>query len=154
MKLPKIIRGLKTGCSKLQRPEMKDWQKIMQMLRKNSRTKISEISKATGLPRTAIDMKLKCIKDSCIKRFVTLIDFRKIGYKERVIFLLKTWETELPDMSPVNNMTKIRGNYSIIIDCYFRNNEDALSYLESLEKYHPRAHYIVEEIACEEFLAR
>jgi len=133
---------------------MKDLQKILSILRKNSRTKISEMSKETGLQRTSIDIKLRHLKNSCIKRFVTLLDFRKLGYQERMIILLKTWETELPNMSPVNNMAKISGDYGIIIDCYFRKNEDALSYLESLERYCPRAHYVVEEIACEEFLTK
>lgn len=133
---------------------MEDLQKILRILRKNSRAKISEMSRETGLRRTSIEMNLKQLKDQCIKRFVTLLDFRKIGYQERVIILLKTWETEIPNMSPVNSMTKISGDYGIMIDCYFRKNEEALSYLESLERYCPRAHYIVECIACEEFLAK
>ncbi len=125
-------------------------EKILRLLRSNARTKISEISQQLKIPRTRVTTKLRDLKLTCIKKFVSLIYFDKLGYKERVVFFIRSPTLSLTNFNPVNNLCKLRGKHNWMIECYFKNNEETATYMESLEKYKPKIYNIVEEISHEE----
>lgn len=115
-------------------------------LRKNSRTSISKITRGSYLKFRNCEI--------FIKKFVTLMDFSKLGYPIRVIFLLNTKDLTCINLRPVNNLTKLAGKYNLLIECYFKNSEGEIEYEKTLKPYKPRKHYIVNEICHEEFLTR
>lgn len=127
-------------------------QKILNLLRKNSRTSIAEISKQIAIPAATAYSSFHRLEPKYVKKFVPILDFPKLGYNMRAAFFIKTNSIKNIDTDPVNSITKLQGKHNIMLECIFRNNEEAIKYAESLKKYKPKTYHLVEEVCAEEFL--
>lgn len=127
-------------------------QKILNLLRKNSRTSIAELSKKLAISAATAYSRFHHLNPRYVKRFVPILDFPKLGYTMRTAFFLKTNNTKGINTGPVNSMTKLQGKHNIMLECIFKNNEEAVKYAESLKRYKPRIYHLVEEVCTEEFI--
>ncbi len=127
-------------------------QKILNQLRKNSRLSITEISKKIAIPAATAYGRFHRLKPKYVKRFVPILDFPKLGYNMRTAFFLNANSTKGIDTDPVNSMTTLQGKHNIMLECVFRNNEEAVRYAEGLKRYKPRTYHLVEEVCTEEFI--
>ena len=62
---------------------------ILNHLRGDSRKSLAEISRNTGIPISTVFDKLVWLEKKVINRYVSLLDFQKIGYGIKVNMLFK-----------------------------------------------------------------
>lgn len=130
---------------------MKNLKHVLNELRKNARIPMTEISKKHGISKGSTYIQLGNLKKKYITKFVTLINFAKIGYPTRVVCFLNMPNRQLPSEDNINTATKLSGKHNLMIEYCFRNNEEANKLFETLEDYKPKMYHIVEDISSEEF---
>lgn len=135
--------------------------KIISLLRKNSREKITNISRKTKIPVSTVYDKIRSHEKKLIKKNTSLLDFSKLGYNLRVHFLLRTSQREKIEQfslqhNNVNSVFRIDGDYDYSMDCIFRNMAEVQSFLGyvnsnfAIEKM--SVCYVLDEIVREKFL--
>ncbi|MFH0752794.1 MAG: winged helix-turn-helix transcriptional regulator [archaeon] len=133
---------------------MKTHEKILNELRTNSRTAITEISRKLGISKTTTYSQFIYVNKTFIKRFITLLNFPKIGYLTRVVFFLKINSLKNIDTTHINSITQLHGKHNILLECLFKDNEEAIKYAETLKKHKPKIYHLVETVCEEEFLLK
>ncbi len=140
-------------------------QKILSCLRNNARERLTDISKATGVPVSTIHDKLKSSYEGVITKMTAILDLRKLGYTARACIILKAGRQDrdglqvfLEDSPAVNNLFKINNGYDFMIEGVFKNLQDLEDFNEELEdkfKIESRqVYYIIEDIRREVFLSK
>ncbi|HID39145.1 MAG TPA: Lrp/AsnC family transcriptional regulator, partial [Calditrichaeota bacterium] len=88
--------------------------KIIDMLQKNARTPYTQIAKEVGLSEGAIRKRVDALeKNGIIRKYVAVIDPRKVGYNSITILGLDTEPTKL--LSVANKVAKIKGARNVYI---------------------------------------
>ena len=67
--------------------------KLLTYFRNNARKPLTRISRETRIPVSTIFDKLKTYEKLFIKKYTTLIDFRKVGFDIHVVMLFKIGKT-------------------------------------------------------------
>lgn len=132
-------------------------------LRLDSRASLTNISRKTKIPISTLYDRLKYHEGELIQKHTTILNFNLLGYKARVQLLLKTpvekreqLKNFLKVHENINNVWKITGKYDLFVEGYFQSINFAEEFVESIEKEYETeydAHYIVEDIRREGFLA-
>ena len=111
---------------------------IVILLRKNSRTKLTDISERCDLPLTTAYMKLANIEKMNIK-YTTLVDFKDFGFFARNKMAIKVGqherqalETYLMSAKNVNNMYVINNGFDFFIETVFPSKVDFRSFVEDI----------------------
>lgn len=135
-------------------------QLILSELRKNSRQHLSKIAEKLELPTSTVFDNYKLIS-GCIKRYVSLVDFGKLGYSLRINFIFRIKNSGIVKSfllkhKNINSIYRINNKHTILVECFFRNMGEAYKFKEALQdkgaaKIDMR--YIIEEIKKENFLA-
>lgn len=138
--------------------------KILSALRSNARETLTNISRKTGIPISSIFDRLNKLEaEGIILRHTSLLDWKKIGFKIRVLLLLKIDVKRKDDVEKwfkekqrVNNISRINGNLSLIIEALFRDSAELQAFLDSFKKTFREVdisvHHIVEALKQEGFL--
>jgi len=128
---------------------------ILSHLRENSRESLAEISRKTGIAVTTVyDILHRLKRKNVVDRYVTLLDFPKMGFSVRVNLVLKTdKKTELINFlknNPnINSIHKITNGDGFLVDAVFRNLIEYEFFKEDIEKFELmtfKEHYIIDEI--------
>ena len=135
--------------------------KIISLLRRNSREKITSISRKTKIPVSTVYDRIKANNGKIIKKNVSLIDFSKLGYSIRMHLLLRTSQRDkIENFSlknqNVNSVFRIDGDYDYSLDCIFKDMGEIQEFLNivnssfAIEKM--SICYVLDEIVREKFL--
>ena len=115
--------------------------KVLQELRNNSRARLTEISKRTGIPVSTIHDKLKSRYEGIITKMTCLVDFRQLGYTARAFVTLKVEKKDrdalreyLEKNPSVNNIFKINNGYDFMIEGVFKYLQDLEEFSEILDE--------------------
>ena len=134
---------------------------ILNHLRKDSRKSLSKISKETGIPLSTVFDNLRKLEKKIIKRYVSLIDFSKIGYDLEVSFILDAGngKDELKQFlilnHNVNSILSLGGRFDFLIECIFKDMKELENFKDKLDRYDikgKKEHHIIEEIKIEGFI--
>ena len=133
--------------------------RMLKEFRRNSRSKLTDISKKTNIPVTTLFERMKTLNEYFIKN-TTLIDFSKLDYPLMIMYIIKIsdemkerFKKDIEKNPNLNNMHRISGKYNYLIESYFKTLKEANEFYEFLNKYSDSIieHQIINEIKKEEF---
>ncbi|MBL7050786.1 Lrp/AsnC family transcriptional regulator [Candidatus Woesearchaeota archaeon] len=136
---------------------------ILSHLRGDSRKSLAEISRDTGIPISTIFDKLIKLEKGVIMRYVSLLDFQKLGYGIKVNFMFKLdqdiseFKRFLMMHKKVNSISRLSGDFDFLAECVFENMKELTEFSESLDKFKisdKQEYHLIDEIKVEGFNAR
>jgi DNA-binding Lrp family transcriptional regulator len=112
--------------------------KIIDVLKKNSRTAIRDIAKKTGLrPSTVHDRIIKLKNDNVIEKFTVKLNNKKIG-ENFIVFMFITTNNDLDKTffsnSHIKEVFGVTGEYDLILKLKFANIEQFNKYVINLRR--------------------
>lgn len=134
---------------------------ILSHLRKDSRKSLARISRETGIPLSTVFDNVGKLEKGVIRRYVSLINFSKIGYNLKVNFILKSGgkKEELKQFlisnQNVNSLLRLSGEFNFLVECIFKDMKDLEEFNDKLDGYDirgKREHHIIDEIKTEGFI--
>tara|TARA_Y100000310_G_scaffold345723_1_gene468833 strand:- start:6149 stop:6577 length:429 start_codon:yes stop_codon:yes gene_type:complete len=133
---------------------------ILTHLRKDARTTMADIAKATETPISTVFEKLKKHNQTTIKKFTTILDFPKLGYNIRKKILVSALEPDevihFLNLHPnVNSLYKTNNGFNIVADCIFKEMNTWYDFKQKLYLHsitETKIIDITDEIKREEFL--
>ncbi|MBN2457742.1 Lrp/AsnC family transcriptional regulator [Candidatus Woesearchaeota archaeon] len=137
---------------------------LLSLLRQDSRMRLTEISKKTGIPVSTIFERMKSYDQQFISKYTCLLNYDSIGYSTRVSILLKVGKDErngvaqhLKKKQNVNSIYRVNNGFDFIVEALFMNIMELNEFCEDIEdKFRVKSiqvHYIVEELKREGFLS-
>lgn len=140
-------------------------QKILAMLRNNSRETLTHMSRKTQIPVSTIFDRLIRFNKGIITKHTSLVDFQELGYNARASVMIKANPINKDELheylrkhSNVNSMFKINNGFDFMIDIVFSNMRELEQFVQELDldfKIRTKIiYYIIEEVKQEEFLAK
>jgi DNA-binding Lrp family transcriptional regulator len=137
----------------------KKQRQILSELRSNSRQHLSKIACKLNMPNSTVFDNYK-ILSYYIKKYVTLVDFEKIGYSLKINFIFSIKNNEiigfLKKQQNINSIYMVNNKKTLLAECFFRNISEAYEFKEKLQEEGCQKidmRYIIEEIKKENFLA-
>ena len=136
---------------------------ILSHLRKNSRQKLTEISKKTGIPVSTVHDRIRTHERKTVQKHTTLIDFAKLGFNAKVNMAIKSGNSKeelqkfLSEHASTNTLYKINHNFDFLGEFIFKDLNEAYGFMENIEKaFGARTQFmnVIEEIKKEEFLSK
>jgi DNA-binding Lrp family transcriptional regulator len=133
---------------------------ILNHLRIDSRKSLAEISRNTEIPISTIFDKLLKLEKNVIKRYVSLLDFQKLGYSVKVHFMFKIGEDIdkfkkfLIDHKKINSISKLSGGFDFLVEGIFKDMKELTEFSEDLDEFNildKKEHHLVDEIKVEGF---
>lgn len=135
---------------------------IVSNLRENCREPLTKLSRKTRIPVTTLFEKLKSYDGNLIRKFTSIVDFAKLGYKTKAQVLIKplpetknSVEEFLQKNKKVNSLYKTGTNYEYLAEVIcidLQDFHDFLSQLESLKLQQKEVLFVVDDLKREEFL--
>ena len=135
----------------------------MSELRRDSRQKLTKISKLVHIPISTIFDRLKIFEDNVIKKNTVLLNFSSLGFNARANICMKVAKDKRDDLKKfllthqnVNSLYKTTNNYDYIAETVFKNLQEMEKFLERLEdkfSIEKEVFYIIEDIKREGFLS-
>lgn len=130
----------------------------------NGRIKLTQISRATGLPVSTIHERLRTYQSKGYVRPICLIDFEKLGFGSRAHVLMdveqKDKEVLLQFLSihpNVNTLFRINNGWTLLMECVFPSMIRLEEFLEGIGRRYiilkKEVHYTLKEIKREGFEA-
>ncbi|MEK6853900.1 MAG: Lrp/AsnC family transcriptional regulator [Nanoarchaeota archaeon] len=137
---------------------------LLAQLRKNSRTKLTRMSREIDIPVSTIFERLKGPLRKYIKRFTCLMNNSEVGFNSRATIILKVDKEQKEEIRAflekhqnVNSLYRINNGYDFLLDTIFGQMIDLEEFIEQLEKRfrikHKEVYFIIDEIKQEGFLA-
>ncbi len=113
-------------------------QKIIEELRKDSRSTISEIAKRTGIRNSTVHARIqKLVKDKVIEGFTIRTDDRLMS-ENFVVFVLVNTEHDIPATVFRNPRIKevfgVTGEFDLILKCKFSDIEEFNTFILEFRK--------------------
>lgn len=124
-------------------------QKILSLLRSNSRTGALDCARILGVPKSTVHERIAKLLRAGV-RCTPLIDFGKLGYSVAVIFITP-FQKELVEHPSVNTAQQISPNL-LYLECYFTSFAELESFKEGLHA--ARFFHIVDTLKREGMLAK
>lgn len=132
--------------------------RIINLLRKNSRTTLSRMSKELNIPVSTIFESIKKI-DNYILKHSSIINNNELGFSIKAHMLIKSKNKEktkafLESHKSTNNLHTAIGDYDLCIESIFKDMKDFENFKEKVKDYTKdiKYHFIVDEIKKEGFL--
>jgi DNA-binding Lrp family transcriptional regulator len=112
---------------------------LLQELRNNARKSFAKIGREHKLSTDKIFETYDELKKEPITKHVTLIDFKKIGYGQRNLLLIKAKKKEqlqkfLKQHSNINNIHSVK-EFDLSCETIFKNMKEYYEFLEQLELF-------------------
>lgn len=106
---------------------------LINILRQNSRTKISKLSRKLNIPLNTLYSQFEKLSSSLIKKNVTLLNYTKLGYERWIVVLNSSYPLEFnKHHESVNNI--YRTNKGYLLDCVVKNNDSFKKFIFSLKE--------------------
>jgi len=113
---------------------------IIRKLRQDARSSLAQLSREMNIPVSTIHDWVKSFENKTIKRYTTLLDFRKLGFNSRAYIALKTemdtrelLQQFLQDHSNVNSIYIINHQFDFLIEVIFKHIVELKNFIETLE---------------------
>lgn len=137
--------------------------KLIAALRKNGRQNIKNMAIESNLPASTMYDLLHKLEENGILEHKSKVAFDKIGYPTRIWVAVKTvpanrevLKQHLMKNPNVNNVFRINSGFDFHFEGVFRNQKDALDFLEALEHEHQivqkNVYTVIDTIQHESFL--
>ncbi len=138
---------------------------LLVQLRKDARRSLSEIGRKAKMPISTVHDRMKKIKTEQIKKYTSIVDFKRLGFNCRAHVVLRLANKDdrgeirehLLRNQNVNSLYKINNGYDFLTEVVFRDMSDLDRFMENLdEKFKIRekkVYYIIEDVAREVFLS-
>lgn len=138
---------------------------IISHLRNDARKKISKISEQINIPITTVYDKVRAHEKRFVKKYVTLLDFSKLGFMSSAHLALKIEKNSrdalqkyLLEMPNINTLYRINFGCDFLAEGIFRNSAELQDFTELIEeKFHANEIHVfntIEELKKEEFLSK
>lgn len=136
---------------------------IVRHLRKDSRIKLTELSRTLNIPVTTLYSKLRKYQNNLVRKNTCLVDFTKFGYHKSIYLILKAKEKKselesfLNQHPCINSLIRINYGFDFLAEGIFRNEKEISQFLEVLENNFQaeiQMHNVIEEIKKESFLVK
>jgi len=113
---------------------------ILEFLQEDSKITIREIAEKTEMSQTAIRSRIQKLEDNLIKKYMAIIDCKKLGYREMVMASLRVnsrrpigqMKEEIEKMDKIKYAYIITGDYPIFIMAKCLDHEDSMKLIENL----------------------
>ena len=136
---------------------------VLTELRKDSRQRLTEISRQTRIPVSTLFDRVKTYKGGLVTKFTALLNFALFGFNTRATIILKVNKPSRERIKRflwhhprVNSLYKINNGYDYMIEGLFYNVKELEYFLEELETrfdvLRNEVYYIIEDIKRESFL--
>ena len=136
---------------------------LLSCLRTNSREKLTNISKKTGIPISTLFEMLKEVQGQVITKSTVLLDFSSLGYHTHAYVFLKIGENDkekfrqyLICAEDVNSLYKINNGWDFVLETVHKNIKELDGFLEGISKKfnieNKKIHYLVDEVKKEGFM--
>jgi DNA-binding Lrp family transcriptional regulator len=111
---------------------------LLNEIRKNSRSSITEISQKVNVPISTLFENLKKLESKVIKKYTSIPDYGKLNFSIITTILVKTKNKDillegLKDNPNVNNIERISNGYDILIQAIFSDMKEMHSFLEIID---------------------
>ncbi len=138
--------------------------RLLVHLRNDARKSLSIISRETGIPVTTLFTMLQRLEEEIITKYVSLIDFGRMGFGVRAFMAVKCPEKGRDDVRKfiigsrnVDSVFRTNDGFDFLFEAVFRNMSELDDFIEGLDDFRLKklaVHHIIEEYAKEEFLTR
>ncbi len=136
---------------------------ILAHLRRNSRLKLTDMSKKTGIPISTIYDRMSSLKPYFLRKHTAIINFEQLGFMTRVKIAMKinrdqrkALENFLVKHENINNVFKINNGYDYMIEAIFRNVRELDDFTDDIETRFTfetkTTYFVIEDILRESFL--
>ena len=113
---------------------------ILELLQEDAKITIREIAEKTDKSATAIRGRIQRLEKELIKKYMAIIDCRKLGYREMVMVSLRINATKPLELvkKEIESMEKIKfayivtGEYPLFIMAKCLDHEDSMDLIEKL----------------------
>jgi DNA-binding Lrp family transcriptional regulator len=113
---------------------------ILGLLQEDGKITIREVAERTNKSQTAIRARIQKLEETLIKKYVAIIDCRKLGYREMVIASLRVnsvtpidkLKSQIEQMDKVKYAYVITGEYPLFIMAKCLDHEDSMQLIEKL----------------------
>jgi DNA-binding Lrp family transcriptional regulator len=113
---------------------------ILELLQEDGKMTIREIAEKIDLSQTAIRSRIQRLEKDLIKKYMAIIDCRKLGYREMVMASLRVnsrrpiqqIKEEIEMMDKIKYAYVITGDYPIFIMAKCLDHEDSMLLIEKL----------------------
>src|SRR3989338_7531198 len=116
---------------------------IMSYLRRNARENITDIAKDTGIPATTIYDRVRSQEKKFVKRYVTLLDFAKMGLNTTAVMAIncsgnrQEVQKFLMLHPNINSLHRINFGCDFLAECVFRDLKEFEQFRDRMERdYH------------------
>jgi len=115
--------------------------KILEEVRKNSRVSLTYLAYKAEMPISSTFNKLKELENSVIKKYTSIIDFKKLGYSTWSKLIIKVNKNQREDFKnyvltneSVNSVFEINNGYDFLIETFHENKIDLKFFIENLQE--------------------
>lgn len=136
---------------------------VISNMRENSRESLTRLSKKTRIPVTTLHNKLKEYEGDLIKKFTSIVNFSKLGYKTKAQILLKPnpetkkqLEEFLMKSKAVNSLYKVSTSFEYSVEVIFKDMEELQDFLNKLDEfrvYQKEVVFVLNDLRREDFLS-
>jgi len=115
---------------------------ILELLQKDAKATIREISHKTGKSQTAVRERIKKLEENLIKHYAAIVDCSKLGYREMVLASLRVnstkpleqIKTQVEGIHEIMYAYIVTGEYPIFLMFKCLGHEQAMSVIGKLRK--------------------
>lgn len=137
---------------------------LLANLRKNSRSKLTQLSREMEMPVSTIFERMNTVIGNCVQKYTCVLKNSEVGFHSRATIILKVDKEQKPEIGlylekhpNVNSLFKINNGYDFLIDVIFRQMADLEGFVENLERTYKiksrDVYFIIEEVKQEGFMA-
>ena len=113
---------------------------ILELLQEDAKITIREIAEKTDKSATAIRGRIQRLEKELIKKYMAIIDCRKLGYREMVMASLRVnsenpldqIKTKIEEMDKIKFAYVITGEYPLFIMAKCQNHQESMGLIEKL----------------------
>ena len=136
--------------------------RLINGLRRNSRSSLTEISCYAGMPLPTAFKALKRLESKAIAKHICLLDFAKLGFPLKLSVFINTDRKKeaiafLTAQPNLNTLLSLSGDFDFYAELYFKNMascQDFIEEMKSSECIKNFSHHFVSDVKLEEFVIK
>jgi len=135
---------------------------VLSYLRQNAREQLTKISKKTSIPVSTICDRLRTHEGGLIKKHVSLLDYKQLGYSMMAHIVMKCCKESRDEVKSylmknqnVNSFFRINNGFDFLVEGIFKDITHMETFLDELQGKgvtEIKVHYIIDEMKREEFM--
>lgn len=137
--------------------------KIINELRKNSRSSLKEVAQKLNLPSSTVHDKVNRYFGKVIHKHTSLLNFQEMGYQTHLFLAFKTkrvnrneLEKHLRQSRNTNTLYQVNDQFDYLVEAVFKNQKEAQDFIDEvkerfvIESFY--VHNVISNLKKEEFL--